>query len=180
MARCKLDLQHPKFRTLLGRDPDVEAGLLELQAKVALDHRASGFFSQPMPRFPDYQNRIWKWDFAPASIHTSTRKGWRLFAYVPDPRAIEPIPATAFYFYPRSQAPQGNPPKHLARMLRSFLRENTADGAVSADRYRRQEIGDGVSISICLVCFATVARSSTASDLDREESLHSCGGIGQG
>lgn len=171
MARCRLDISHPKFRALVGDDADLQAGLEELRGKVAKDRALSNFFIQPMPRFPDYQNKIWKWDFAPEGLKSSTRKGWRLFAYVPDPKASEPIPATSFFVYARSESPGGNPAKELAKALRKFL----ADTATPADdqRFRRQTENENIR-SLCLACYETVIVSSVISEVDAAELNHQC------
>jgi hypothetical protein len=45
-----------------------------------------------------------KWDFEPSGNKSYTRKGWRLYAYVPDPNASEPILAQAFLAYDKNAA----------------------------------------------------------------------------
>jgi hypothetical protein len=126
-----------------------------------------------MKRLPQFQNKIWKWDFAPSGESSSTRKGWRLFAYVPDPQAPEPIPARAFVCYDKDQEPKGNPAKFLADLLKKFLAE-TVNLKVEEDRFKRQVDSDGTTISLCLGCWDTVAMSADISEIELAESTHEC------
>jgi len=173
--KCNLDLGDPHFR-IIGNAPDanLQSGLQELKQKVAKDHQLSGFFSQPMKKFPDYQGKIWKWDFAPAGEATSTRKGWRLFAFVPDPKAAEPILARAFVCYDKDHDPGGNPAKYLAGVLKDFLSQ-TIEVAVTEDRFRRQSMGDGKIVSLCLECYETLF-SADDTEADGVEAAHECSG----
>lgn len=174
MARCKLDLDHPKFR-IIGNasDKDLELGLTELREKLAKDHTLSGFFNQPMKHFPAHQNRVWKWDFSPTGDTSSTRKGWRLYAYRFDLDAPEPIPATAFVCYDKSEAPTGDYAKYLAKELKRFLSEIVVIEAVP-DRFRHQILPDGRTISLCYGCGETVALSLDLTEVEIGESTHEC------
>jgi len=138
LAKCKLDLDHPNFR-IIGNasDADLQSGLNELREKVAKEHKITGFFNQPMPKYPAYQNKIWQWDFAPEGDRSATRKGWRLYAYIADHTAAEPIPAAAFVCWDKKNAPKGDYVKYLAGILKKFLTE-TIKPKATPDRFRRQ------------------------------------------
>ena len=125
-----------------------------------------------MKHFPDYQGRVWKWDFAPSGDKSSTRKGWRLYAYVPDPKAPEPIPARAFLCYDKSDAPKGDYAKYLAGILKKFL-STIVVVAATEDRFRRQPLTDGTIVCTCYTCFeqVIVATEEEAATLD---STHNC------
>ncbi len=173
MARCKLDISNPKFQAYVGDDLELQAGLDNLRNTVAKDHKLSGFFLQPMKGYADYQNKIWKWDFAPKGSHSATRKGWRVYAYVPDPLAPEPILAIPFFFYPKDEDPGGNRTKHVADALKKFLSEQITV-RVEEERFKRQFHGDGRTISLCLTCFETVAMSMDIEEVELLEGTHQC------
>ena len=173
MARCRLDISNPRFRASIDLDASLESGLNELRDKLAKDHTLSGWVAQPMPGFKDYQNKIWKWDFSPEGATSSTRKNWRLFAWVADPNAAEPVHAIPFLIYPRSENPAGNPAKNLARVLKKFLTENVEIGPTE-ERFRQQTMMDGTVRSMCLSCYETVVVSGDPTDIDLAESTHQC------
>ena len=174
LARCRLDTNDPKFRKL-GRTSkaDLESGLAELRDKLAKDHRLSGFFPHQMPGFPQYQNKIWEWDFAPSGDRSRTRKGWRLFAYVPDHNAPEPIPVTAMVAFDKSDAPTGDYAIFLAGILKEFLAQ-TIEIKAKEDRFRRQVDGEGRTISLCLECYVRVATSDDVMEVELAEDTHAC------
>jgi hypothetical protein len=174
LARCDLNIEHQKFKYLIGSDTDLHAGLQELKRKVAQDHRLSGWFNQPMKHCPEFQNRIWKWDFAPAGATSATRKGWRLYAYVPDPRAQEPIPATAFFCYPKSADRGGDYSKAIADALKEFLKK--IEVKATPDRFKHQIDGKGRTISLCYECYEKVAHSEDLLEIEIAESAHQCAG----
>ena len=127
-----------------------------------------------MKGHPTYQNRIWKWDFAPAGDRSGTRKGWRLFAFVPDPKAPEPILAVAFLVHDKSVAPENKYyPKFLADKLKEFLSETVLKDTPE-DHFRHQTDPQGKTISLCCDCFATVAISSDLSEIESLEATHNC------
>jgi hypothetical protein len=126
-----------------------------------------------MPKFPDYQNKIWKWDFRPAGERSSTRKGWRLYAYVPDPKAPEPIPARAFLCYDKDEAPTGNHVKYVAGKLKTFLAE-TVDVKAEQERFRRVTNSNGEIVSLCYECYETVALSADVAEVEVAEGTHQC------
>ncbi|MFI5109958.1 MAG: hypothetical protein ACHP78_14105 [Terriglobales bacterium] len=160
MARCDLNISHLRFRGWVGDDPALNQGLEELRTKVAQQHKISGWVNHSMPKFPGYQNKIWKWDFAPEGAHSSTRKSWRLYAYVPDPKAQEPIPATAFFVHPRSKNLKGNPAKALADLLKKFLAPIELEMA-DMDNYRDQVDNEGRTISLCIECCCMICDPTT-------------------
>jgi len=174
LARCKLDISNQKFRALIGNDADLESGLNELRDKVAQDHRLSGWFNQTMSgkQYVQYQNKIWKWDFAPAGDTSSTRKGWRLFAYVENPNGPEPILATPFFFHPKP-GPKGKPAEYVAEALKRFL--SLVVVRAEEEKFRRQTHTDGRIISLCYVC-CDVLFSSDAAEADIAEDTHDCPG----
>jgi hypothetical protein len=126
-----------------------------------------------MKGYPEYQNKIWKWDFGPEGSTSATRKGWRLYAYVPNPKAAEPIPATAFFCYPKTEDPGGNPAKTIAARLKQFLVQ-TAEKAEAIEKFKHQSDGRGSMISLCLICFQTVAQSADPVEIDAAELAHEC------
>ena len=171
MSRCDLDLQHPKFRH--ANDAALELGLSKLRETVAKDHKLSGWVNHPMPKYPLYQNRIWKWDFAPEGSRSSTRKGWRLYAYVPDPKAPEPIPAIAFLCYDKTDAPTGDHTKFVAKAIKDFLAA-TIEIQTKERPFRRQVNSDGETISLCLKCCELVIISADIADVELSEDTHEC------
>jgi hypothetical protein len=173
LSKCKLDISSPKFRVLGGASStDIEEGLKELQAKVARGHDLSGFFCQPMQGYPQYEKKVWKWDFEPAGQRSYTRKGWRLFAYVPDPSCAEPIPAIAFLCYDKTNDPGGNPAFFIAGALKEFLSE-TVKIEPKPERFHRQTLAERRYISTCYECFEQFI-SSSKEEADLRESGHEC------
>jgi hypothetical protein len=172
LARCDLDLSHPKFKTLIGQDQDIRSGLEDLRNKIAKDHRLSNWFNQPMQGYPDYQNKVWKWDFGPEGSTSATRKCWRLYGYVPNPKAAEPIPITAFFCYPKTEDPGGNRTKVIAIQLKKFLTQ--AVQGEKPENFKRQPDGRGQIVSLCLTCFKTVAHSADCVEIDSAELAHEC------
>jgi hypothetical protein len=174
LAKCKLDLDHPKFRVVgNASDEDLKSGLRELREKLAKNHTLSGFINQPMKHFPAHHNRVWKWDFGPARDISTTRKGWRLYAYRFDLDESEPIQATAFVCYDKNQAPSGDYAKYLAKEIKRFLAETVVVEAVET-RFRRQVHPDGRTISLCHQCYETVAFSDNLDDVEALENTHEC------
>jgi hypothetical protein len=171
LARCNLDLHHPKFRHY--QDQELELGLEKLRQTVAKDYKLSGWVNHPMPKYPLYQNKIWKWDFAPEGDRSRTRKGWRLYAYISDPRAAEPIPATAFLCYDKADTPSGDHTKFVAAAIKKFLAETIEVEAVD-NPFRRQVNGDGEIISLCENCCELVLISPDESDIEIAERTHQC------
>lgn len=172
MARCNLDLAHPKFLHSIGGDAELQAGLDELKQKISKDHRLCSWFNQPMPNIAEFQNKIWKWDCAPEEVHSSTRKKWRLLAYVPDPNAPEPIPAIAFAAYSKADT-SALKPKEIAKALRNFLAQ-TIKPIVEEEKFRHVHEADGRIRSLCFTCFETVIVSITIEEIDAAEQQHQC------
>lgn len=148
-------------------------GLNELRKTVAKDHKLSGWFNHPMPGFKDYQGKIWKWDFKPENDKSATRKGWRLYAWVPDPKAAEPIPAVAFLYYDKNDTPKGGHAKFLAGVLKSFLAAAIQDERTE-DRFRHQMNDKGEIVSLCYGCYEIVIISAEAAAVEAAEESHRC------
>ena len=114
-----------------------------------------------MKRFPQYTNKVWRWDFAPAGDHASTRLGWRLFAYVPDYNGPEPIIARAFICWDKKEEPKNNYIPFLAKILKDFLAERieiTTEENIFIDRMD----GEGVTHSLCERCYYRMESSDQA------------------
>lgn len=173
MARCDLDFRHPKF--LRSDDAALQAGLEALRELVAKDHKLSHWVSHPMPKYPQYQNKIWKWDFKPEGDKSGGRKGWRLYAYVENPGAHEPIRAVAFLYYDKSETPPGDHVKYLAGVLKKFLAQ-TVDVRIEEARFRQQTDSDGGVISLCNTCYETVIISADMAEVELAEATHECPG----
>jgi hypothetical protein len=177
VARCALNVSHPKFVRLLAKsistDPDLNTGLTSLQDNLAKDHRLCHWVNHPMPGYPQYKNRIWKWDFNPdQSSHSGTRKGWRLYAYVTDPEA-DPVSALAFFCYAKSNEPGGNPATWITAALKKFLAEDS-DSRTEAERFRHQIQPDQQTRSLCLSCGESVCVSLIATEIEEAERIHQC------
>lgn len=131
-----------------------------------------------MPGFPQYQGRVWKWDFKPDdAAKSATRKGWRIFAFAPgqNPPGSTPIPATAFFCYDKSEEPSGNPAKWLAAELKKFLgEENIGKQFIEEEAFRRFLQDDGQTRSICMKCCETLFVSSVMAELEMAEASHRC------
>jgi hypothetical protein len=173
LSKCTLDLGHPNFRVIGdASDAALQSGLAELKQKVAKEHKITGFFAQPMPKHPAYQNKIWQWDFAPTGDTSGTRKGWRLYAYIAEPKSPEPIPATAFVCWDKKNAPKGDYVKYLAGILKKFSTETIRPKAIE-DRFHHQLHPDGRFISVCYQC-GTPIFSASFEDSEIAESVHEC------
>lgn len=177
MARCALDVSHPKFAKLCGTNPDLLEGLTVLRNNLAKDHKLCGWVNHPMPGFTKYQNKIWKYDCRPETgDQSSTRKGWRLYAYVPDPKAKEPIPAIAFFLYDKAYGSVGNHSTWIAGILKKFLSEESPIAAeAGSDRFKHQLQPDGLTRSLCLTCFDSVAVTADQDELAGAQAAHECG-----
>jgi len=179
LAKCSLDTSKPKFRRCIAdhltTHPALQSGLDELGRNLLKDHKLCGWVNHPMPGFPKYQNKVWKWDFKPQAVDPSgTRKGWRLFAYVPDPDTLDPVTAIAFFCYPKKQEPGGNPATWIAKALKSFLVEEVDKGDIDAEKFRRFKLPDGQIRSLCCVCFETIFVSEMDAEIEMAERSHIC------
>jgi hypothetical protein len=161
----------------LSSDSEIADGLKTLCALVLRDRKLSSWVNHPMPGYPNYHNRIWKWDFKPDnSGHSSTRKGWRLFAFVPDLLMSDPIPATAFFCYDKQNEPAGNPPSWISAVLQKFLAEESPAPTTEDEKFRRQLQPDGFTRSLCHTCYATVAVTADLQECKAAEDAHQCAG----
>jgi hypothetical protein len=173
LSKCKLDVSHPKFHIVGGTSgPAFDAGIKELQGKLAKDHRLSNWVCHPMPGYPAYDKKVWKWDFEPSGNKSHTRKGWRLYAYVPDLNVPEPIPAQAFLAYDKSDQPKGSPAQYVADALKDFLLAAIKIQA-TPDRFRRQMLVDNRIVSLCYDCCETIF-SNNKEEADAQEAAHNC------
>jgi hypothetical protein len=174
LAKCRLVTDDKIFLDLYKPNSDLKLGLEELRAKVSKDHALSTFFIQPMPGYPEIQNKIWKWDFAPENTTGSTRKGWRLFARVEFPSdPAEPVIAVPFLCFDRSDAPTGNPAMYIAKALKKYATHVVVEKR-SEEEFKHQ-LDSGKTRSLCLKCFATVIVSEDVDQIAQAESSHSCG-----
>ena len=174
MAKCKLDLTHPNFRVAgNASDKDLQSGLDALSKLIAQDHLLSGFTPMRMRHCPEHQNRVWRWDFRPAGETSSTRGGWRLYAYRFDLNEREPVTATAFLCYDKDEAPTGDYVKFLVKELKRFLAELGPIESVE-DKFRRQPLSDGTTMSLCYGCGERVAQSEDIGEIELAESTHEC------
>lgn len=180
MARCALNVSHPKFKKIVDKyitgHPDFYKCLDALCGLVLKDHKLSGWVNHPMPGFPAYQNRVWKWDFKPSAIDQSgTRKGWRIFALAEHSNsAAHPTPATAFFCYDKDNEPKGNPATWISQELKNFLREEAASLPVPDETFRHFPHGEGKTISLCLVCCETIFISDIEAEIQMAEASHQC------
>ena len=177
MAKCTLDLSHPVFvqstESLQG-DPSFKQGLADLKKKVETEHTSCNHVVQPMPGFPDCQNKIWKYDWAPAGQRSATRKSWRMVAVVPDP-AKQPYAVIAAAVYAKNRADQLTL-KQLAQIFLSVIRPaSRLRLALDEERFLHVRQGDQMR-SICLTCGDTVALSSDITEVEEADSQHPCGG----
>ncbi len=132
----------------------------------------SHWVNHPMPGFPQYYDKVWKWDFAPAGDRSATRKGWRLLAYVENPKGPEPVLARAFLCYDKDRDPGRNPEKFIAKCLKEFF-SHAIKIETTPDRFRRQTVLDGQIVSLCYECCETIfSADNDAADI--AESAHEC------
>jgi hypothetical protein len=178
LAQCKLDITHPKL-VVVGKAAldDLTSGLNELRDKVAKDYKQSGFFPQPMPKYPLCQNKIWVWDFAPEGDRSRTRKGWRLFAYVADHRSAEPGPAIAFLCLDKKNAPRDDYYGYLADALKRFLAA-TVEIRIEEDQFHDRVDSQGRTASTCDRCWDVVIISEDLNEVEIHKAAHkeSCPG----
>jgi hypothetical protein len=167
LSKCTLDIDEPKL-VINGNvtEGDLRKGLVALRDKVAQNHKASMWFRHPMPGYPEYKDKVWEWDFKPASDRSFTRPGWRLLAYVPNPNGPEPILARPFICWDKTQAPQGNQETFISNALKKFLSENIKV-EVEEDIFRYSVDGQGKNIALCQRCWDRVE----SADLDELELL---------
>jgi hypothetical protein len=173
LARCRLVIDDKIFLDIYQLDSDARSGLEELRDKVAKDHILSTFFNQPMPGYPDYQNKIWKWDFAPKNTSGATRKGWRLFAKIElpaDPAKL--VIAVPFLVFDRSEAPTGNPAKYVSEALKKYAEHVFSKD--EPDAKFRHQVASGKILSLCLHCFATVLHSDSVEEIEAAELAQNC------
>jgi hypothetical protein len=99
LAACKLDLIISRtlkraVKKLKRHYPNLDADLKELQKLIEKDHttpKANATLLR-MPKFPDLQNRIWKYDLASSDIKKHQRESLRLICiFLDDPNTLYAI-----------------------------------------------------------------------------------------
>ena len=167
MSKCTLDIDEPDL-VIIGKasESNLREGLAALRDKVAGNHKLSMWFPHPMPGYPEYTNKVWEWDFKPTGERSSTRPGWRLLAYIPNPNGPEPILARPFVCWDKSEAPKKNQEKFVASALKKFLSAKIKVEA-EEDPFRYTVDGEGKNIAVCQICWERVE----AADLEELELL---------
>lgn len=176
LAKSILDLNHPYFEKFLPRnDPQFTEGLERAKRLIEADHTACHWVVQPMgSKYPQCQNKIWKYDWAPVGAHCSTRKSWRLIAIIPEPEVI-PYHIIAATVYAKGDKDQLSL-KQLAAIFASVtalssLPDKTQE---SGKNFRRVSNGDGRIRSLCGDCGESVSVSSDENELEHGENCHQC------
>ena len=171
MAKCNLDIDEPKL-VVHGNVSNValRGGLTKLRDKVAQDHTASMWFAHPMKGFQQFAKKVWEWDFKPAGDRSSTRPGWRVLAYVPNPHGPEPILARPFVCWDKAQAPKKNAVPFIAEALKKFLSE-TVRIEPEEEVFRRVVDAEGKNIAVCQICWDRV-ESFDLTELEIMEDAH--------
>jgi hypothetical protein len=156
LAKCTLDIDEPKI-TFQGNASEeaLKEGLATLRNRIAENHKLSNWFNHPMTGFPDYYNKVWEWDFKPTGERSSTRPGWRVLAYIPNPNGPEPILARPFIAWDKSEAPKKNQQVFIADALKKFLAETIKIG-VEEEVFHHTVDGQGRHIAMCLKCWEHV------------------------
>lgn len=170
MSKCTLDIDEPKLVPLgNASESNRREGLIALRDKVAKDHNQSMWFRHPMTGFPEYHDKVWEWDFKPTGDRSHTRPGWRLLAYIPDPKGPEPILARPFICWDKSEAPKKNPQVFIAKALKKFLSERiTVHVEEDTFTYR---VDGGTHIAICQLCWDN-EQSTDLEELEVLKGIH--------
>jgi hypothetical protein len=178
LAQCKLDLNHPYFQNSIGNsndDLDFHEGLRILKSKVEAEHTSCYHVVQPMPGYPDCQNKIWKYDWSPVGQHATKRKSWRMVVIVPDP-SFRPFQLIAAAVYPKNRTDQLST-KQLAKILASVTQPAPEEiQQEEPERFKRIVKLNGVFVSVCTDCGETVAESEHPSAMRDGEDAHDCPG----
>lgn len=178
MAQCTLDLSHPSFElasATFKADPAFEGGLKELKRKVEAEHTSCNRVVQPMPGYPDCQNKIWKYDWAPTGDRSAGRKSWRMVVVVPEPN-IQPYRLIAISVYAKNQTSQLSL-KALAKIFATATSPYPdATKPAETEKFRRVNQPDGQTRSLCLNCGETVAVALEELNIEDGEKQHSCDG----
>ena len=109
MAKCRLDLTHPSFvrivEKLSKKQHDLKKGIEQAKKKIEENHMACHWVEQPMPGYPNCEGKIWKYDWAPPSIKSFTRRPWRLIVIVKS-KESEPYSLVAGTVYSKGDVAQ--------------------------------------------------------------------------
>jgi hypothetical protein len=180
LAQCTLDLNHPYFQnSISANDSDLtfHEGLRTLKAKVEAEHTSCNHVVQPMPGYPNCQNKIWKYDWSPPDQRAARRKVWRMVVIVPEPFA-RPLKLIAAQVYCKGSTDQLTN-KRLASILAAITAPVSAELGLPEARlplFRRVVKSNAKTISVCLDCGETVVESATLEDINGAEGLHQCPG----
>jgi hypothetical protein len=126
-----------------------------------------------MQRHPEHQQRIVKWDFRPEGETSSTRGGWRIYAYRFDLNEPDPFTATAFLCYDKNQAPKKDYVTFLVNELKRFLKQTVVVELLEV-RFRHQTLPDGRTLSLCIGCGEKAGESDDPDEIDLLEDTHEC------
>jgi hypothetical protein len=162
--KCKLDADEPKL-SIMGSFPkaSIREGLRKLRDKVANDHTLSTWYKYQFRGYGNYANQVWEWDFKPPGDRSSTRPGWRVFAFVPHPEGPEPILARPFLCWDKSKAPKGNEIPVIIEALKKFLSEHVT---IELEEEVFKKVVDGdCHVACCQLCFETL-KAANAEDLE--------------
>jgi hypothetical protein len=171
LSKCNLDTHEPNL-TVMGTvsEANLQGGLTQLKEKIAKEHKISGWFPHPMPGFPEYQGKVWEWDFKPTGERSSTRGGWRLLAFVPEPKGPEPILARPFICWDKGEAPKGNQEFFISKALKKFLSQHIVITS-EEEVFRHTVDGQGKNIALCQLCWERL-ESSDLQELEILKDTH--------
>ena len=179
MANSTLDFSHPFFQKTIRKSKGDAAFMKALESMKALieaNHEACHRVVQPMgKKYPQCHDKIWKYDWQPATAHSSGRKSWRLVAIVPEPH-VQPYRIIAGGVYPKNSVDQLTL-KQLAAIF-AAITSSAEEGVVrtTTSQFIRVSNGDGQLRSLCEVCGDTVAVSALDDTLLLGEDTHDCPG----
>ena len=177
MAQCSLDLSHPAFQRVISAfkdDPGFSEGLQELKRKVEAEHTSCNRVVQPMPKYPDCQNKIWKYDWSPAGARSAHRKSWRIVVIVAEP-TVQPYRLIAVAVYAKNQTAQLST-RELARIFAAATKPTGECSPEVPERFHHVKQGDGDTRSLCMDCGETVAVSFQLPDIEDGQNKHLCDG----
>ncbi len=177
MANSTLDFSHPFFQKQIRKaknDPQFMEALDAMKRLIEENHEACHRVVQDgMGKYPQCQNKIWKYDWQPPGVRSFGRKAWRLVAIVPDP-TVQPYQIIAGAIYPKSTTDQLSA-KQLAAIFAEVTTPYREEPAEPDPQFTRIKCGEGdVMISVCSSCGGSTAKSAIEAELDSGESAHAC------